>query len=702
MQGLLLFIALSFQNQPFYELYREGTKALEANEYHLAIEKFSGAIKQKPESKKNAKTYGVQYIEYYPYHKLAFAYYKIDKIEDATTALRKAYAFAENQDLSARSLMEVLDDNLQVQTEDIEDPVELPVLDTSLLTKYLMEENLGQAGQELERLEAQFPNNQNLAYLRKHLDNQIVKTNELENARQLSEDSIQKFLLWGHEAETLGKLSESLTFFQAVSNIDAGNDIASAGIVRLRKKLEDAGRADQEKEESYKAQLLANETELSEAKNRIELLNNNLIKARKDLREFENQTPPPVPTNITFDVHILPIKSSENRAHINIHLSANRGLKQVQLIINDDLIEAWELENRKEFRLPFFDNYQFPRSSNIIALKVTDINDEVFEDIRSQNFEIPTPGNSDLQGSHILLAVGTLILFLFFIKKRRSGIAFRNRFNPYIAGAPVLNDNMFYGRKSLLRQILNTIHNNSIMIFGERRIGKTSFLHQLNSLLPIIEDPYFEFIPALIDLQGVTEEHFFSTIDQEISRSLETKDIVRDPTPEHLNARLFTQRLREGIRALKTKCEKDPKLVLLLDEVDVMNEFSEKTNQQLRSVFMKSFAKHLVAVMAGIHINTTWKSQGSPWYNFFEQIELKPFSKNLATDLITLPVKGVYQFNKEAQELIIKLSMGKPYLIQKLCVNLIAHVLNENRRKVTTKDVQYVYKEIKNEVWTGA
>ena len=64
------------------------------------------------------------------------------------------------------------------------------------------------------------------------------------------------------------------------------------------------------------------------------------------------------------------------------------------------------------------------------------------------------------------------------------------------------------------------------------------------------------------------------------------------------------------IRELKQNTAKKPKLVLLLDEVDVMNGFTENTNQQLRSVFMKGFADHIVAVMAGIHINTRWKSEG--------------------------------------------------------------------------------------------
>ncbi|MEE8524761.1 MAG: hypothetical protein V3T72_12575, partial [Thermoanaerobaculia bacterium] len=49
----------------------------------------------------------------------------------------------------------------------------------------------------------------------------------------------------------------------------------------------------------------------------------------------------------------------------------------------------------------------------------------------------------------------------------------RRRFNPYIAGAPVLDEDLFFGREGLIDRILQTVHNNSLLLHGERRIGKT-------------------------------------------------------------------------------------------------------------------------------------------------------------------------------------------------------------------------------------
>ena len=96
---------LVFQNQPFYELYKDGRKALEDKNYQEAVTFLSDAIRQKPESKKNAKTYGVQFIEYYPYHYLALAYYKQGDFDNAKNALNKAYSYAENQEYSINRRM---------------------------------------------------------------------------------------------------------------------------------------------------------------------------------------------------------------------------------------------------------------------------------------------------------------------------------------------------------------------------------------------------------------------------------------------------------------------------------------------------------------------------------------------------------------------------------------------------------------------
>ena len=97
----------------------------------------------------------------------------------------------------------------------------------------------------------------------------------------------------------------------------------------------------------------------------------------------------------------------------------------------------------------------------------------------------------------------------------------QRRFNPYVAGAPVLDTNMFFGREVLMDRILQTVHNNSLLLYGERRIGKTSLQHQLKRRLERLQDPQYQFFPVYVDLQGTPEERFFGTLAEEVFHELE-------------------------------------------------------------------------------------------------------------------------------------------------------------------------------------
>src|SRR5580704_9285967 len=59
--------------------------------------------------------------------------------------------------------------------------------------------------------------------------------------------------------------------------------------------------------------------------------------------------------------------------------------------------------------------------------------------------------------------------------------------NPYIAGVSVGNTQAFVGRADLLEDVLGALGDaniRGIVLHGQRRIGKTSILHQLAALLP--------------------------------------------------------------------------------------------------------------------------------------------------------------------------------------------------------------------------
>jgi histone H3/H4 len=160
------------------------------------------------------------------------------------------------------------------------------------------------------------------------------------------------------------------------------------------------------------------------------------------------------------------------------------------------------------------------------------------------------------------------------------------------------------------------------------------------------------------------------------------------PEPEGYDARDFSHDLQQVIAELRTRTPRKAKLALLIDEVDVLNEYSETVNQRLRGIFMKSFSESLVAIMSGVAIRRRWKSEVSPWYNFFDEIELTPFTREEAEALIREPVRGVFRFAPDAVERILELSRLRPYLVQKLCVHAMTRMLEEGRSTVRRDDVE--------------
>jgi len=111
--------------------------------------------------------------------------------------------------------------------------------------------------------------------------------------------------------------------------------------------------------------------------------------------------------------------------------------------------------------------------------------------------------------------------------------------NPYIAGAPVVEPSMFFGRQDVFEWIEQNLSgrfvNHILVIHGQRRVGKTSVLKQIpNHLSPL-------FINVFFDLQGRTHtslDRFQWWLAREICRAVNQALGQSIPLPDK---ELFTQ-----------------------------------------------------------------------------------------------------------------------------------------------------------------
>lgn len=147
--------------------------------------------------------------------------------------------------------------------------------------------------------------------------------------------------------------------------------------------------------------------------------------------------------------------------------------------------------------------------------------------------------------------------------------------NPYIVGSPVQNSEMFFGREDVFHFIQNALigeyQDNVIILYGQRRTGKTSILYQLLNHKKLGDN----YIPVLISLEGLQElksnAHLFGEIAQKIFSVLENdlqtgkpKIDDFDPTNTYFRYEFLEQKIRPVL--------KDRKLLLMIDEYEVLEQ----------------------------------------------------------------------------------------------------------------------------------
>jgi len=145
--------------------------------------------------------------------------------------------------------------------------------------------------------------------------------------------------------------------------------------------------------------------------------------------------------------------------------------------------------------------------------------------------------------------------------------------NPYIAGAPVTEKTMFFGRQDVFewvqRSLTGKFVDHILVIHGQRRIGKTSVLKQIPFHLPPT------YIPVFFDLQGRTHttiDRFLWRLAKEITRTLRTAEDISLPelTREEFSEdpELFQNQLLPQI----SQAIGDRRLLLIFDEFDSLEE----------------------------------------------------------------------------------------------------------------------------------
>ncbi len=279
--------------------------------------------------------------------------------------------------------------------------------------------------------------------------------------------------------------------------------------------------------------------------------------------------------------------------------------------------------------------------------------------------------------------------------------------SPYIIGVPLTQQQeIFIGRSDIsarIEQLLLDRRQPPLLLYGQRRVGKTSLLHNLGRLLPNA------IVPLFIDLQGPAsrardDAGFLYNVARAMSRSAQRQRHLVLPAIERsaLEADPFTY-FDEWLDELEAVLNGRMAL-LMLDEFEVLD--SALVNGRFDSDVILGMFRHLIqhrsrfkVLLSGSHTLDEFQRWASYLINV-QVIQIGHLNEDETRQLIEMPVDGfALRYEPEASQRIIALTRGHPFLVQLLCAEVVA-LKNEQppavRRLARLVDVETAVPEALN------
>ena len=257
--------------------------------------------------------------------------------------------------------------------------------------------------------------------------------------------------------------------------------------------------------------------------------------------------------------------------------------------------------------------------------------------------------------------------------------------NPYIVGNPIKDQAGFFGRQDIFREVMQVLRqpaSNAIVLYGQRRIGKTSVLLQLEKQLTHA----VEFTPVYFDLQDKAAKSLTEVL-YELSQHISkvtghtvAKSSDFDRTGDYFRS-VFLPEIAQKVAS--------GGLVLLFDEFDVLDspmrtQASEAFFPYLRQ-WMTDVQKVKFVFVIGrrpedlsVRTMSTFKGIQSTRVSFLSARDAEDVARQSEKD-------GSLKWDKTAVQHVFDLTHGHPYFTQ-----LLSSVVWENAYEAAPRDAPTV------------
>jgi hypothetical protein len=252
--------------------------------------------------------------------------------------------------------------------------------------------------------------------------------------------------------------------------------------------------------------------------------------------------------------------------------------------------------------------------------------------------------------------------------------------NPYIFGIPLTDEQeIFVGRLDVsarIEQLLSDYRRPPLLLYGQRRMGKTSLLYNLGHLLPN------DLLPLFVDGQRISGARdypdFLYNVAREMTKSAaEQRGIDLPPLSRTALEQNPFSCFNEWLDQIETILAAEESTALLaLDEFEALEEILARG--RFNAIDVMNLLRHLIqhrsrfkVLLASSH--PLERFQRWPGYLINVQVvKIDYLEKSEARQLIEQPVTGfTLRYQPEAVDRILELTRRHPALIQLLCYEVV-------------------------------
>jgi hypothetical protein len=271
--------------------------------------------------------------------------------------------------------------------------------------------------------------------------------------------------------------------------------------------------------------------------------------------------------------------------------------------------------------------------------------------------------------------------------------------NVYVSGSPLVkNSKTFKGRRDLFSALTNQLispaeQRPTLLLFGARRMGKTSTLKQL----PVQLGP--QIIPVSVDLQkAATVENASALLSLVAGKIIKSANLERrlklPPIEKDALVKDPFLAFQEWLEKVDEKLGDYYWVLLALDEFESLGEMlgkervDERIFQMLRGIIQHH--PRVTVLMSGAH---TLEELPPLWSNYFintKMLKVGPLGKADAVELITRPIPEFpLEYDDDALELMLAETGCHPNWLQFTCREVVEKLNDEDRFHAVREDVEW-------------